>query len=322
MLDIIIPHYTESWQVGKKMFSMLDLQRGIDFSQIGVIVVNDGHDNTLDPSCFEGHPYHVNQISIPHAGVSAARNAGLRASKATWVMFCDFDDTFAHVYALRDILNALKEADGYDMLWSDLYIENGKSEEWQLIKKTKEDAVFTHGKLFRRQCLLDNDLWFNTELTFNEDSEFNAIFHTKVDFRRTGKLITDAPPYVWCWRKDSTTNRSGAAIAAAWGHYKRNLSVCKAFEERMPFPRYCAMVTRMIYDTYYTLNTKNLPPELVPMKEDFARWYVQHKKFYQEVDPKFIPAIDQISRSECIRQDNDESTPIDKWLSQFDQTGA
>ena len=318
MLDIIIPHYTENWQVGKKMFSMLDLQRGIDFAKIGVIVVNDGHDNALDQSCFDGHPYRVDQISIPHAGVSAARNAGLRASKAQWVMFCDFDDMFAHVYALRDILNALEEADGYDMLWSDLYIENGKTEKWQLIKKTQEDAVFTHGKLFRRQCLLDNDIWFNTDLAFNEDSEFNAIFHTKIHFKRTGKLITDVPPYVWCWRKDSTTNREGAAVSAAWGHYKRNVSVCKAFEERMPLDRYCAMVTRMVYDTYYTLNGKNLQPELLPMKEDFRNWYRDHKRFYGRVDQKALAAIQTISRAECIREDHDESTGIDAWLAQFD----
>lgn len=318
MLDIIIPHYTEDWQVGKKMFSMLDLQRGVDFALIRVIVVNDGEENALDQSCYEGHPYRVDQISIPHAGVSAARNAGLRASQAPWVMFCDFDDMFAHVYALRDILNALKEADGYDMLWSDLYIENGKSEKWELIKKTKEDAVFTHGKLFRRQCLLDNDLWFNTELAFNEDSEFNAIFHTKVDFRRTGKLITDAPPYVWCWRKDSTTNRNGANVAAAWGHYKRNVSVCKAFAERMPLERYCAMVTRMVYDTYYTLNGKNLQPELEPMKRDFRLWYAQHKQYFGMVSKEAIGIIDAVSRSECIRQDHDQSKPINLWLAELE----
>ena len=47
MLDIIIPHYTESWEVGKKFFVMLDLQRGIDFNQIHVILVNDGLENSF-----------------------------------------------------------------------------------------------------------------------------------------------------------------------------------------------------------------------------------------------------------------------------------
>lgn len=319
MLDLIIPHYTEPWSVGKKMFDMLDIQRGMNFDQIRVIVVNDGEDHAIDQSCLQDRPYRAEQISIAHAGVSAARNAGLRYASAKWIMFCDFDDMFAHAYALRDILNALQEAgDEYDMLWSDLYIENGKSEQWQLIKKTKEDAVFTHGKLFRRQALLDNDMWFNTDLTFNEDSEFNAIFHTKVNFKRTGHLITDTPPYIWCWRKDSTTNRDGAAVAAAWGHYKRNLSVCRAFEERMPLPRYCAMITRTVYDAYYTLNGTDLQPELLPMKQDFKGWYLQHKQYFGKVGPKAVEAIDTISKAECIRQDHDQSIDINRWLANLE----
>lgn len=317
MLDLIVPHYTEPWSVGRKLFDMLDLQRGIDFDAVRVIVVNDGEEHALPEDCLLGHPYCMVQISIPHAGVSAARNAGLKASDAEWVMFCDFDDTFTNIYSLRDILNVLP-APEYDMLWTEMYIENGKDEPWQLIKKTSEDVVFTHGKLFRRQCLLDNDMWFNTDLTFNEDSEFNAIFHTKVDYKRTGKINTPTPPYVWCWRKDSTTNRPGVTIEATWGHYKRNKSVCKAFEKRMPLYRYCAMVTRMVYDSYYTLNTKNLPPELEDMKADFIQWFADHRQYYGKVDKKSLALIDAVSRAECIREDNDKATTIEQWLARLE----
>ena len=86
MLDLIIPHYTEPWQVGKKMFDMLDIQRGMDFAKIRVIVVNDGEDHALDQSCLQDRPYRAEQISIAHAGVSAARNAGLRYASAKWIM--------------------------------------------------------------------------------------------------------------------------------------------------------------------------------------------------------------------------------------------
>lgn len=319
MLDLIIPHYTEPWDIGKKMFEILDVQRGIDFADIKVILVNDGKENALDQKHFENRPYRVEQISIDHAGVSAARNAGIRASDAEWVMFCDFDDTFTNIYSLRDILNALKQGEGYDMLWSDLYIEDGKSEEWHLIKKDKEDAVFTHGKVFRRQCLLDNDMWFNTELNYNEDSEFNAIFHTKVHFQRTGKLVTPTPPYAWCWRKESTSNRDGSSIPAAWGHFKRNLSVCKAFEERMPLPRYCAMVTRTVYDAYYTLNGKHLESELQDMKRQFAEWYMAHKQYFGRIDVKSIAMIDVISQAEAKREDHDKSLNIIDWLKKIEK---
>ena len=313
MLDIIIPHYKEPWEVGRKMFDMLDLQRGIDFDSIKVVLVNDGEEYALPESFFSGRSYQVEQITIPHAGVSAARNTGLKAATAEWVMFCDFDDTFTHIYALHDIMEVLP-APGFDMLWTDLYIENGKDGCWQLIKKEKEDAVFTHGKLFRRQCLIDNDMWFNTDLIFNEDSEFNAIFHTKVNFKRTGKLAMPTPPYVWLWREGSTSN-SGREVEAILGHYKRNKSVCKAFEERMPLFRYCAMVTRTVYDTYYALNVSNLPPDLKEMRSDFREWFLDHKRFFGQVDDVSLRKIIAISKAEYRKDDFDESISIGQWLT-------
>ena len=102
-LDIIMPHYKEPWDTVKKFFAMLELQRGIDFHSFRVLIVNDGKENAFPLNQFSSFPYEVLQISITHAGVSAARNAGLLASEAEWVMFCDCDDMFAHPYALLDI---------------------------------------------------------------------------------------------------------------------------------------------------------------------------------------------------------------------------
>ena len=126
MLDIIMPHYDELWEEGEKFFAMLDLQRGADFSQIRVIFVEDGEENTIADEHFENRSYAVEHITIPHGGVSAARNAGLKASQAEWVMFCDFDDMFSNVYALRDILNVLPAPD-YDVLWTEFCSEDKKN---------------------------------------------------------------------------------------------------------------------------------------------------------------------------------------------------
>ena len=40
MLDIIMPHYDEPWETGKKFFYMLDMQRGVDFSQFKSSLAN------------------------------------------------------------------------------------------------------------------------------------------------------------------------------------------------------------------------------------------------------------------------------------------
>ena len=41
-LDIIVPHYKEPWDVCRYLFSSLELQRGVPFNMVRVIVVNDG----------------------------------------------------------------------------------------------------------------------------------------------------------------------------------------------------------------------------------------------------------------------------------------
>lgn len=105
MLDIIVTHYDEPWETGAKFFQMLDIQRKVDFQQIRVILVNDGEEHSLPSEYFEGRPYRVTQISIPHAGISAARNAGIEKATAEWICFCDFDDMFADVYSLWSVLN-------------------------------------------------------------------------------------------------------------------------------------------------------------------------------------------------------------------------
>lgn len=82
VLDIIVPHYKEPLEIVQKFFSMLDIQRGVDFDSFRVILVNDGEENAFPDSYFESLPYPFRQISIPHSGVSAARNAGLDAAQA------------------------------------------------------------------------------------------------------------------------------------------------------------------------------------------------------------------------------------------------
>ena len=42
MLDIIVTHYKEPFDVGKKLFDMIGLQRCVDLDQIRVLIVHDG----------------------------------------------------------------------------------------------------------------------------------------------------------------------------------------------------------------------------------------------------------------------------------------
>ena len=172
-LDIIVPHYKEPWEVGQKFFAMLDLQRGVDFQKdFRVLLVHDGTEPFPD-DYFANRPYRVEQIVADHGGVSAARNVGIKAATADWVMFCDFDDIFTHVYSLRDYTSVLP-TDRYDMMWSDFIAEDVNKNGVMGLHRRGQNVVFIHGKIYRRKFILANDLWFDTDLSFNEDSFYNG----------------------------------------------------------------------------------------------------------------------------------------------------
>ena len=292
MLDIVISHYNEPWEVGRKLFWMLDLQRGIDWKEINVMVINDGG-NRLPEEELARLCYPVEQIDIPHSGISAARNTGIDRGTAEWIMFCDFDDSFASIYALRDYMTILPQSGEYDFMHTKMLAEDG--EKIYFTPKSQR-FVFTHGKIYRRQFLIDQNIRFDEGLTFQEDSLFNAVCIARTHYSRVGEINTVAPTYVWIRRENSVTN-SGREDEAVYWHFRRNLLVTAEYvndEER-----YCGMVTRTAYDTYYMLFSKGIS---VKMKNriltEFTPWMELRKECFGKVDQKTLDTIQQISKGE------------------------
>lgn len=277
MLDIIMPHYTEPWETGRKFFDMLELQRGCDFSAVRVILVNDGEENALPESCFANRPYEVMQISIPHGGVSAARNAGLDTATAEWVMFCDFDDMFANAYALGDILNVLP-APGMDMVWTEV-IEENVNLQGKIVRRVNRELNFSmlHGILYRRKVIEKNGIRFDAALTFDEDFDFGARMVLSLDQRRTGKIGMENPPYIYCYNGQSVTAQTGRYEEKAVCRWKRQKKLCELYREKMGPEEYANIVTGAIYNSYYTLNVEDPGPVLTGIMREFAGWYREHK---------------------------------------------
>lgn len=97
-LSILIPMYNAAATLERTLRSLLCIapeHRG----EVQVIVVNDGsQDNSLAiaQAFAEQHAdFHWKLIDQPNAGVSAARNAGLRLAAGEWIMFLDADDELA-----------------------------------------------------------------------------------------------------------------------------------------------------------------------------------------------------------------------------------
>ena len=248
MLDIIMPHYDEPWEVGKPYFDMLACQRGIDFDSFRVLLVHDGVELFQDEA-FSAYPYKVEQHRISHGGVSEARNFGLEISTAEWVTFADFDDTFTNIYALRGILSCMNQ--DVDYMWTPFYIECMRNGELG-VKVKEENIVWVHGKFFRRKFLNDYGIRFPVGIHYSEDSAFCAIVNELVPDSRRGKIKLEFPAYCWVFRKNSVSSDPANRAKNMTGFIDRNVYVVEEYKRRGI--NHIAMVGRMFADAYWAFH--------------------------------------------------------------------
>ena len=273
LLDLFITHWTEAWEVGRNGFQILSLQRAVDWSKIRITLVHDGTD-PFPEEYFDGMPFKVNQFSIPHGGIAKARNWCIDHSEATWIKWCDFDDMFAGVYSVQQIMNVLNN-DQFDLLWFDLLCDDhGK-----VINRTERNPVFVHDKVFRRSFLLEKGIRFKEDLIWCEDSAFLALIEMDIDHQRIGKIKAQAPIYLYIVRDGSLCNRPEIKFANLKSFFKRHCYVAEEFKKRGLTAQYNTMCVRTMADSYYTLVKA---PDIEEDKTEFAaevwRWYEDHRE--------------------------------------------
>ena len=248
LLDIMITHWTEPWEIGKKAFDILALQRLVSWDEIRITLVHDGSEAFPD-HYFKDYPYRVRQVCLPHGGIAAARNWCIENGTATWIKWCDFDDMFTCVSALREIVNALKNAQQFDMLWFEFLWEmDGKH-----YRKTDRDPVLLHGKILRRSFLKEHGIRFQEYLTFCEDSAFLALVEMEIDHQRIGKIKTEAPAYLYLVRQGSLCNRPEILFDNRMSFFQRHRYVAEELRKHGEILESERFTVRTMGDSYLTL---------------------------------------------------------------------
>lgn len=153
-ISLVVTHYKEPWEVVKPLFDSVKDQYGVDFeNELEVILVNDS-DELLD---IPEYPFTVTVVSEGHHGVSAARNIGLDKATGDYVMFCDCDDRFISPFALHLYKQQIGK---YEIIKSPFIEDQMIDGQLKLIRHEK-DISFVHGKLYRKQFLIDNKIRFD-----------------------------------------------------------------------------------------------------------------------------------------------------------------
>lgn len=282
-LDIIVPHYKEPWETCKYLFDSLALQRGVSLNNIRVLLVNDG-DCMLDKD-FSEYPYKVEYLAKEHGGVSSTRNYGLDHSDADYVMFCDIDDGFLSTYGLHLVFSAMQE--GFDVCVSNFVEETFDEKGNATIVRHDKDLTFMHGKVYRREFLVENDLRFDPSMNLHEDGYFNVLTYSVATEKGKTKNI-ESPFYLWRWNDNSVvrSNRQDFVLRTYKDVILTRIGVCRQLKARGLEEAYRTSVGMTVLNSYYDFQKDSY---YLPKNEKYLRIATKSfKEFWDEFKPVFI----------------------------------
>lgn len=322
-LQILVPQYKETDEVVKPLLDSIAIQQNVDFKEVGVIIANDGTDVRLSDELLNSYPFDITYILAPHQGVSATRNVCLDNATADYVMFCDADDMFCSVCGLWMLFREMKI--GFDSLVS-VFIEESR------VPNTKEviyinhemDSTFVHGKVHRRQYLLDNKIRWNPNLTIHEDSFFN------IQCQNLSKNVKYCPMpfYLWKWRDDSVCRHDPKYILKTYRNMiDSNDALIDEFLKRGVQDKAMFYTAFMIFDAYYTMNKPDwINQENKEYRDStekrFATYYKKRKDIWQSIPVGDKMMISNQVRSRSVMEGMQmEAITIDAWLKHVEKLG-
>lgn len=193
MVSVIVPVYNAERFVSQVVDSIL-AQNYKDFE---LILIDDGSRDGSGAIC-DNYAQQDGRVKVIHqanAGVSAARNAGLKAAQGDWVTFVDSDDRVLDCF-LEALVEAASRSEQIDLAYCGYAIIEGHSSIKTYASKTYLGKESIHealsktyllyrcspwGKLFRRSIIVDHGVQFDTNLTISEDRLFlyNYLTHVR-----------------------------------------------------------------------------------------------------------------------------------------------
>lgn len=251
-LQILIPHYKEDTSLVRRQLDSIATQQGIDVAKdLGVIICNDGSDVLLPIDDFEKeYPFAIQYCVREHSGMSAIRSFLLKLATADYVMCCDSDDVFSNMLGLYKVFETIDNG-GFDVFYSAFYEElfNRSTGKYAYVERC-QDLYFLHGKVFRRQFLIDNKIDWKPGLNERSDN----YFLWQAMLLAEDKRYSANPFYTWKYNPNSVCRNTDGFFSKTY--HKSLLSDSlnvQNFIERERYGEAAFMFYRIIYDGYFEL---------------------------------------------------------------------
>lgn len=204
-ISVIIPVYNLSRFIKPCILSVLNQT----FQKFEIILVNDGSEDDSGKICEQFSERYPNILVIHqmNAGVSEARNAGIRAARGRYIAFLDGDDEVEDNFL--EVLYGMLQENRAELACLNWSLGGGLSEKIVLLSSQSAlDFIwdsdkyqgYVWNKLFLRELITENKLYFDPKARICEDLDF-CVRYIKCSSRAVYKNVC---LNIYRPRKDST----------------------------------------------------------------------------------------------------------------------
>lgn len=328
MLDLIIPVYKNIAGLYRSLMSL-----GTELNtQIHVTIVDDCSGDNYDEiiSIFQKFfPIRVIYLE-KNSGPGVARQAGLDAASQPYVSFLDCGDVYISPNRLFECLNQVRSNPHIDLFSYTHLDEKYAPNNNYTYSEVGPENNRMHGKIYKRQFLVDHDIHFCAESSYaNEDIGFNIatrlIAQEKANRTEQDTILHDfTPTVVWKVSGPSLVRSNDCAF-----YYKeQNLGMAINGEHiiRLAFKNgvsddlileeiYSEMVTMYVF----YLSTQNCRPEFLEKTLNGAARY--YHRCFKEVGTENLELLTKIYWSNLIPFLEDENDPLRSKMTILDFPG-
>lgn len=198
-LQILVNHYKENENQIKQFLKSLNIQQGVQFD---VLIASDGGDIKLTDELLSGYKFPIQYAYCPHSGVCHTRNILLDKSTADYIMFCDIDDMFWKPDGLKSLMDAAEKTN-VDIIGSPYQCEHRLDNGKFVYQAMEKDTLRVHGKIFKREYLVKNNIRFPDEMTFSGDMAFLWLVYSLTN--KVAWIKNNF--YIWKWNPESVTRK-------------------------------------------------------------------------------------------------------------------
>ena len=283
-ISVIVPVYNVEAYLERCVESILHQT----YTNFELILINDGSTDSSGQICDHLASQHEN-VKVYHlenAGVSNARNKGIKLATGAWITFIDSDDFVTKDY-LEILIGAVDDEGsvGFTIaplhhikngIVTDLPPHSGRKEVWSTEETMKElltttrTSFFPVAKLFKRDLIADER--FDTDYHLAED----ALFLTELLLKtRCSSVFIDKPIYYYDHREGSATTSVNQHVFDTIEVYKHIIAkVSQAFPDLKPELKNRERWSYItVYDKIIFTSSKQYQKE----KAELRTWIVQHR---------------------------------------------